>query len=63
MEKNQEVSIINNAFTSKLKIGAYDKDSNPTENVLDLKAIFKIKEIFKIKTKNISYKEYLDLLK
>ena len=63
MEKNQEVNIINNAFTSKLKIGAYDKDNNPTDSIIDIKALLKLKEVFKIKTKNISYKEYLDLLK
>lgn len=63
MESNQETTLIDNAFTSKLKLGTYDKDNNPTENVLDLKAIFKIKEIFKINIKNVTYKEYLDLLK
>ena len=63
MESNQETTLINNAFTSKLKLGTYDKDNDPTENVLDLKAISKIKEIFKINLKNITYKEYLDLLK
>ena len=63
MENNQEVNIINNAFTSKLKIGTYDKDNNPTDSIIEVKALLKLKEIFKINTKKITYKEYLDLLK
>ena len=63
MENNQEVNIINNAFTSKLKIGTYDKDNNPTDLIIEVKALLKLKEIFKINTKKITYKEYLDLLK
>jgi len=63
MEYNQELNFINNAFMSKLKIGAYDRDDDPTNTVIDIKALSKLKEIFKINTKKITYKEYLDLLK
>ena len=63
MENSQETNIINNAFISKLKPGTYDRDLSPTDAVLEIKALLKMKDIFKINTKKVSYKEYLDLLK
>ena len=62
MENNQEANVINDSFISKLKPGTFDRNSNPTDDILEIKAILKLKDIFKITVKEISYQDYLNLL-
>ena len=63
IEATEELRIIDNSLSKKVKSGAYDRDNRGVIEINEQMALYKLKDYFKIKEKDITYKEYIDLLK